>query len=159
MTSFIWTVGFGGMVKDKTRDLARRFHLSVAAKPDSQDICFVPEGGYAEVVEALRPGALRPGDIIHMDGRVLGAHQGIVNFTVGQRRGLGISGGAPIYVVGLDPETATVTVGPKEALFRDCLTVRNVNWLVQGGGGRRGHKGDGEVTLHIAASRRRCSRS
>jgi len=122
----------GAMSKDETRALARRFALPVAAKPDSQDICFVPEGAYAEVLEKLRPGASGPGPIIDQKGAVIGRHRGIINYTIGQRRGLGIAGKRPLYVVRLDPETATVVVGPKEALLLDRLTIRDLNWLGDG---------------------------
>ena len=125
----------GSLDKEGTRRLARRFNLAVAAKPDSQDICFVPQGAYASVVEALRPGACVAGDIVDTQGRVLGRHDGIINFTVGQRRGLSVAGGVPLYVVRLEPETATVVAGAKEELLKDRLTVNNVNWL-----------GDGDLT-------------
>ena len=103
----------GGLTKPETRRLAGEMGLAIAEKPDSQDICFVPEGGYARVIERLRPDAAAPGDIVHIDGRVLGGHDGIVSFTVGQRRGLGISAGAPLYVVALDAPAKTVIVGPR----------------------------------------------
>ena len=103
----------GDLPKDETRALARRFALPVAAKPDSQDICFVPSGRYAQLVERLRPEAAEPGDIVHVDGTVLGRHDGIIHFTIGQRRGLGIGTGEPLYVVRLEPETKRVIVGPK----------------------------------------------
>jgi tRNA-uridine 2-sulfurtransferase len=120
----------GRMSKDETRALARRFDLPVASKGDSQDICFLPEGRYADLLEKLRPGAIVPGDIIDLDGRVLGQHQGIVNFTVGQRRGLDIGGAAErLYVVRLDPATAHVVVGPLEALLKKEMKVARVNWL------------------------------
>jgi tRNA-specific 2-thiouridylase len=119
----------GGMSKDATRALAQRSDLPVAAKPDSQDICFVPNGSYAAVVEKLRPGAAEPGEIVHVDGRVLGRHAGIIHYTVGQRRGLGIGGGEQLYVVRLEPETRRVVVGPREALAVPELTVRELNWL------------------------------
>ena len=90
------------MPKSEVRALARELGLPVADKPDSQDICFVPQGRYTSVVERLKPGAAEPGDIVHVDGRVLGRHEGIINYTVGQRRGLGIAGAAPLYVVRLD---------------------------------------------------------
>src|SRR5688500_17224718 len=112
----------GGMSKDETRALAGRFDLPVAAKPDSQDICFVPNGSYAAVVEKLRPGAAEPGEIVHVDGRVLGRHAGIIHYTVGQRRGLGIGGGDQLYVVRLEPDTRRVIVGPREALAVPELT-------------------------------------
>jgi tRNA-specific 2-thiouridylase len=120
----------GAQPKEEVRRMAARFGLSVADKPDSQDICFVPEGSYAQVVEKLRPGALEPGDIMHLDGRRLGRHDGIINFTVGQRRGLGIGGEAePLYVVRLEPEQHRVVVGPQAALARDVVRVSAVNWL------------------------------
>jgi tRNA-specific 2-thiouridylase len=117
------------MSKDATRALAQRYDLPVAAKPDSQDICFVPNGSYAAVVEKLRPGAAEPGEIVHVDGRVLGRHAGIIHFTVGQRRGLGIGGGEHFYVVRLEPASRRVVVGPREALAVSELTVRELNWL------------------------------
>jgi len=119
----------GGMAKDQTRALAERFGLPVAAKPDSQDICFVPEGGYADMVAKIRPEACDPGDIVDLDGRVLGRHDGIVNYTVGQRRGLGISNPDPFYVVRLDPAAKHVVVGPEKALRRTRLMIGDVNWL------------------------------
>jgi len=123
----------GGMSKDETRSLAARLRLPVAAKPDSQDICFVPNGSYAAVVEKLRPGAAEPGEIVHVDGRVLGRHAGIIHYTVGQRRGLGIGDalarGVQLFVVRLEPETRRVVVGPREALAVPELTIRELNWL------------------------------
>lgn len=115
--------------KAQTRKLAVKFGLSVADKPDSQDICFVPNGSYAAVIEKLRPEAASPGDIVHLDGRVLGQHNGIINYTVGQRRGLGIGGGAPLYVVRLDADNRHVIVGPKDALATSIIPVREINWL------------------------------
>ena len=120
----------GGMPKDEVRRLAQRYVLPVAEKPDSQDICFVPNGSYARVVEKLRPEAMRPGKIVDLAGRDLGDHQGIAHFTIGQRRGIGVAAGEPLYVVGLDAETARVVVGPKEALARDRVHLSDVNWLV-----------------------------
>ena len=119
----------GDLPKDETRAVARRFGLTVAAKPDSQDICFVPNGSYTRVVEKLRPGAAEPGEIVHDDGTVLGRHDGIIQFTIGQRRGLGIGTGEPLYVVRLEPETRRVVVGPRAALARDRVSLRDVNWL------------------------------
>ncbi len=119
----------GGMKKGETRAVARRFGLKVSDKPDSQDICFVPSGGYARVIERLRPGAAEPGEIVHVDGTPLGRHDGIIHYTVGQRRGLGIGGGAALYVVRLEPEARRVVVGPREALARRRLGVRQINWL------------------------------
>ncbi|MEO0936782.1 MAG: tRNA 2-thiouridine(34) synthase MnmA [Pseudomonadota bacterium] len=116
--------------KNDTRALAERYGLPVAMKPDSQDICFVPNGDYAAVIRKLRPEAAAPGEIVHADGRVLGAHDGIVNYTIGQRRGLGIGGLAePLYVVRLDAETRRVIVGPKEMLATRTVPVRQINWL------------------------------
>ncbi|TQV74331.1 tRNA 2-thiouridine(34) synthase MnmA [Denitrobaculum tricleocarpae] len=120
----------GGMPKTETRVLAERMGLEVADKPDSQDICFVPNGSYASVVEKLRPGAIEPGEIVHVDGRVLGRHEGIIKYTIGQRRGIGIGGTAePLFVVRLEPEAHRVVVGPKEALARDVVRIGQVNWL------------------------------
>jgi tRNA-specific 2-thiouridylase len=119
----------GGMPKAATRAIARRHDLPVAAKPDSQDICFVPNGDYAAVVAKLRPEAHAPGEIVDLDGTVLGRHDGIARFTVGQRRGLGIANDAPLYVVRLEPARARVVVGPRAALARDRVILRAVNWL------------------------------
>src|SRR5436305_8258450 len=122
----------GDMTKAQTRDLARRFGLSVADKHDSQDICFVPTGRYTEVIERLKPGAAEPGDIVDLDGRVLGRHSGIIHFTVGQRRGIGVAAGHPLYVVRLDAPTCRVIVGPREALRTSRMRLRDVNWLGAG---------------------------
>nr|WP_137389168.1 tRNA 2-thiouridine(34) synthase MnmA [Rhodoligotrophos defluvii] len=119
----------GGLRKAEVRALAEHFGLPVAAKPDSQDICFVPDGRYVSVIERLRPEALQPGDIVHVDGRILGRHQGIIHYTIGQRRGLNVSGAEPLYVVSLDRARQTVVVGPREALACDRLALREVNWL------------------------------
>jgi tRNA-specific 2-thiouridylase len=116
--------------KNATRELAERYGLPVADKPDSQDICFVPDGNYASVIEKLRPGAAEPGEIVHADGRVLGRHEGVIHYTIGQRRGLGIGGlSEPLYVVKLDVETKQVVVGPKSLLATRTIPVREVNWL------------------------------
>jgi len=116
--------------KAETRALAARHGLAVADKPDSQDICFVPNGNYAAVIEKLRPGAADPGEIVEMDGNVLGQHRGVIHYTIGQRRGLGIGGlSDPLYVVRLDPATRRVVVGPKEALQSRVVPVREINWL------------------------------
>jgi len=119
----------GALPKSETRELARAFGLAVADKHDSQDICFVPSGRYAEVIERLKPGAAAPGDIVHVDGRVLGRHDGIIHYTVGQRRGLGVSVGEPLFVVRLDAENGRVVVGPRAALFTRRLALKDVNWL------------------------------
>jgi tRNA-specific 2-thiouridylase len=131
----------GDRTKAETRDLARRFGLSVADKHDSQDICFVPTGHYADVIERLRPEAAVPGEIVDLDGRVLGRHDGIIHFTVGQRRGLGVATGAPLYVVRLDAASRRVVVGPREALRTSRIRLREVNWL-------------GDATIQQALERR-----
>jgi tRNA-specific 2-thiouridylase len=119
----------GDKTKAETRALAARFGLPVAEKADSQDICFVPTGRYAEVIERLRPGAAREGAIIHADGRVLGRHAGVMHYTVGQRKGLGIAGGEPLYVLRLDAERAEVIVGPRSALEISDIVLGELNWL------------------------------
>ncbi|MEO0786097.1 MAG: tRNA 2-thiouridine(34) synthase MnmA [Pseudomonadota bacterium] len=128
----------GGLPKTDVRDLAERYALPVASKPDSQDICFVPDGNYADVVKRLRPGAGRGGDIVHLDGRVLGSHNGVIHYTVGQRRGLGIATGEPLYVVKIDAPNRRVIVGPQDALATAGLSLEELNWL-------------GETTLEAAA--------
>lgn len=116
--------------KAETRALAARHGLAVADKPDSQDICFVPNGNYAAVIEKLRPGAAEPGEIVDLDGNVLGHHRGVIHYTVGQRRGLGIGGPAgPLHVVRLDPAARRVVVGPRTALQSRRVAVRGINWL------------------------------
>lgn len=119
----------GGMAKPDVRQHAARHGLEIAEKPDSQDICFVPTGSYRQLVEKLRPGALTPGDIVHIDGRVMGRHDGIINFTVGQRRGIGIADAEPLYVIRLDAGQNRVWVGPKDALACDRVWLNEVNWL------------------------------
>ena len=122
----------GDMTKPEARDLARRFGLEVADKHDSQDICFVPTGRYTDIISRLKPNAMEPGDIVDLDGNLLGTHQGIAHFTVGQRKGLGIASGHPLYVVKLDAVTRRVVVGPREALRMDRITLRDVNWIGDG---------------------------
>jgi tRNA-specific 2-thiouridylase len=119
----------GDMTKAETRRAAREFGLAVAEKSDSQDICFVPHGRYADVIERLKPGAGEAGEIVHIDGRVLGRHEGIIHYTIGQRRGIGVAAGEPLYVVHLDPHRRRVIVGPREALSTRRLHLRAVNWL------------------------------
>ncbi len=120
----------GGLTKDQTRDLAGRYDLPVAAKPDSQDICFVPGGRYADVVRKIRPDAAEPGDIVDLSGSVIGAHGGVIDFTVGQRRGLGIEQSMdPLYVIRIEPETRRIVVGPRDALATATIAVSGVNWL------------------------------
>jgi len=128
----------GDFAKSEVRALARRYGLNVAEKPDSQDICFVPSGRYAQVVERLAPQAVVPGEIVHVDGRVLGRHAGVVNYTVGQRRGLGLgsskaaNASEPLYVVRIDAARAKVVVGPREALETSAAALRDVNWIGPG---------------------------
>ncbi len=124
----------GEMSKKETRALAERFNLPVASKPDSQDICFVPNGDYASVVSKLRPGAIDPGEIVDLQGNVLGQHEGIIHFTVGQRKGLNIGtrdgeSNAPLYVIRVDATAKRVYVGPKEALAQINVPLREINWL------------------------------
>ncbi len=119
----------GGLRKEETRALATKFNLATAEKPDSQDICFVPTGGYAKVIEKLRPGASEPGEIVHVDGHVLGAHSGIIHYTVGQRKGLGGGSGEPLYVIRLDAPNRRVIVGPRTALARHRFRIKELNWL------------------------------
>ena len=115
--------------KDETRALARELGLCVAEKPDSQDICFVPQGRYGDLIERLKPGAAEAGEIVHVDGRVLGRHRGVIHYTVGQRRGLGLAAGEPLYVVRIDAARARVVVGPRAALATTRIAVRDLNWL------------------------------
>jgi len=122
----------GDMTKPQARELARRFGLEVADKQDSQDICFVPTGRYTDVIGRLRPNAVQPGDIVDLGGRIIGRHEGIVHFTVGQRRGLGIASTAPLYVVRLDAASRRVVVGPREALRMDRIALRDINWIGDG---------------------------
>lgn len=119
----------GDLGKAQTRALAREFGLDIADKHDSQDICFVPNGRYADIIERLRPKAVLPGDIVHADGRVMGKHNGIIHFTVGQRKGLGIATGEPLYVVKLDADNARVIVGPRDMLATSAVTLGDLNWI------------------------------
>ncbi|MBO42182.1 MAG: tRNA 2-thiouridine(34) synthase MnmA [Rhodospirillaceae bacterium] len=123
----------GSLPKSDTRAHAIRFDLPVAEKPDSQDICFVPNGSYANIVEKLRPGAIEAGDIVDLEGNVIGHHEGIIRFTIGQRRGLGIGGrdenSEPLYVIRLEPSLKRVVVGPREALAVNAISLKEVNWL------------------------------
>ena len=138
----------GDRTKAETRELARHYGLTVADKHDSQDICFVPTGHYAQVIERLRPGAAGPGDIVDLDGRVLGHHDGIIHFTVGQRRGLGIATGSPLYVVRLDAPSRRVVVGPREALRTSRIRLREINWL-----GDRAIESHPEVFVKVRSTR------
>jgi tRNA-uridine 2-sulfurtransferase len=122
----------GNLTKPETRSLAAELELPVAAKPDSQDICFVPSGDYAAIIRKLRPESGEPGEIVHADGRVLGTHDGIINFTVGQRKGLRIAAGEPLFVVRIDAAARRIIVGPRDMLRTTLLGLRDVNWI--GGG-------------------------
>jgi len=119
----------GDLTKAQTRELAREFGLAIADKQDSQDICFVPSGRYTDIIERLKPGAARSGDIVDLDGKVLGRHDGIIHFTIGQRKGLGIATGQPLYVVRLDADSGRVVVGPREALRMHRIDLRDLNWI------------------------------
>jgi tRNA-specific 2-thiouridylase len=142
----------GDMTKPQTRELARQFDLSVADKQDSQDICFVPSGRYTDVIERLKPNALEPGEIVDLDGHVIGRHEGIVHFTIGQRRGLGIAASAPLYVIKLDAVTRRVIVGPREALRMHRIVLRDINWI--GGGSLERAVGDGlELFVRVRSTR------
>jgi tRNA-specific 2-thiouridylase len=132
----------GDLTKAQVREHARAFGLAVADKHDSQDICFVPQGHYADIIQRLQPGAAEAGEIVDIDGRVLGQHNGIIHFTVGQRRGLGVATGSPLYVVRLDAERRRVIVGPREALRMSRIALRDVNWI-----------GDGDIETALAARR------
>lgn len=125
----------GGWEKETTREHAERLGLVTANKPDSQDICFVPHGDYAKVVKKIRPEAENPGNIVDQGGRILGKHQGIIHYTIGQRRGIGIGGGisennAPFYVIEVRAQSNEVVVGPKEALARNIICIQDCNWLI-----------------------------
>lgn len=119
----------GDLSKEEVRGHARRLGLTLHDKPESQDICFVPDGDYARLVREQRPEVFRPGAIRHVDGRVLGEHEGLAHYTIGQRRGLRVAVGRPLYVIGLDPTTDTVIVGPREALLATAATAAQVSWL------------------------------
>ncbi|WP_029352566.1 tRNA 2-thiouridine(34) synthase MnmA [Bosea sp. 117] len=119
----------GETTKPEVRALAERFSLKVADKPDSQDICFVPNGHYTAIVEKLRPEAAEPGEIVHLDGRVLGRHNGVMRYTIGQRKGLGIPSHEPLYVIGIDAAARRVLIGPRSALGVSVVRIGDVNWL------------------------------
>jgi tRNA-uridine 2-sulfurtransferase len=119
----------GGFTKEETRKLAASFGLITADKPDSQDICFIPDGNYREVIAKINPNANEKGKILHVDGFELGEHEGIINYTIGQRRGLGISSDEPLYVIKIDPESKIVYVGPESRLNGTEFIIKEVNWL------------------------------
>ncbi len=143
----------GDRTKAETRELARQYGLAIAEKHDSQDICFVPTGHYADIIERLKPGSAEPGTIVDLDGKVLGEHSGIIHFTVGQRRGLKLAGGTPLYVVKLDAEQRRVIVGPRDALRTTGIVLRDVNWI--GGGDLDAQLADDrlEVFVKVRSSR------
>ncbi len=143
----------GDMGKAKTRELARSFGLAIADKHDSQDICFVPSGRYTDVIERLKPGAAQAGDVVDMDGKILGRHDGIIHFTIGQRRGLKIAGPAPLYVVALDAAAQRVVVGPREALTMRRIALRDVNWIGEGALDRVLDAGKIEVFVKVRSTR------
>jgi len=122
----------GGLPKPAVREGAAALGLSVADKPDSQDICFVPEGRYTTLIDRLRPQGAEPGDIVHLDGRVLGRHEGVTRYTIGQRRGLNVAVGDPLFVVRIDADARQVVVGPREALLTRALTLKETNWIGDG---------------------------
>jgi tRNA-uridine 2-sulfurtransferase len=119
----------GGMPKPEVRRAAAELGLAIAEKPDSQDICFVPEGRYTTVIDRIRPQGAVPGEIVHLDGRVLGRHEGVTRYTIGQRRGLNVAVGDPLYVVKIDAEAKQVIVGPREALLTSGIILKEINWL------------------------------
>ena len=139
----------GGLPKSETRALANELGLRVAEKPDSQDICFVPNGKYQDIVQKLRPGAIEPGQVVHVDGRVMGEHNGVINFTVGQRRGLGIATGEPLFVVRLDAPNKRVIVGPREELGVTRIALKEVNWIGDGETWRDGQ----DVLVRVRSTR------
>jgi tRNA-specific 2-thiouridylase len=141
----------GDMTKAETRELARKFGLSVADKHDSQDICFVPTGRYTDIIERLKPHAVEPGEIVDLNGRVLGRHEGIVHFTVGQRRGLGIAAAEPLYVIRLEADAHRVVVGPRQALRTRSIALRDINWIGDGALPRAGEAR--EIYVRVRSTR------
>jgi tRNA-specific 2-thiouridylase len=137
----------GDLPKSEVRAAAGALGLAVADKPDSQDICFVPEGKYSTLIDKLRPHAAGAGEIVHLDGRVLGRHEGVSRYTVGQRRGLNVAVGDPLFVVKLDPSNKRVIVGPREALLTRALTLSEINWL----GDQPSLEAAAEVSLPVLA--------
>jgi len=121
----------GGQSKEHTRELAHQMGLDVAGKPDSQDICFVPNGDYRTVINKIRPDASKAGKFVHVDGFDLGMHKGIINYTIGQRRGVGVAFGKPLYVIKIDPKENIVYLGPESALVKTRFLVTDVNWIAK----------------------------
>jgi tRNA-specific 2-thiouridylase len=119
----------GGMLKDETREIAKNLDLNVADKPDSQDICFVPNGDYASVIQKFRPDSFKKGNIKNLDGEVIGVHDGIINFTIGQRKGIGVSNNNPLYVLKINSKQNEIIVGPKEKLGKKEISLKNLNLL------------------------------
>lgn len=120
----------GGYTKEQTRALAKQYNLETSDKPDSQDICFVPDGDYKKIIEKLRPGALEKGNILDIDGKVIGEHNGIINYTIGQRRGIGVGGHEPLYVIKIDAQNKSITVGPEQYLRKIKFHITDTNWLI-----------------------------
>ncbi len=120
----------GGMLKDETREIAKKLELNVADKPDSQDICFVPNGDYASVIQKFKPESLQKGNIKDLNGKVIGVHEGIINFTIGQRKGIKVSDKNPIYVIKINSSNNEIIVGPKEKLGKKLINLNNLNLLV-----------------------------
>ena len=143
----------GELGKAQTRELARSFGLAIADKQDSQDICFVPTGRYTDIIERLKPGAAAAGEVVDMDGKVLGRHDGIIHFTIGQRKGLKIAGPAPLYVVALDADKQRVIVGPREALTMRRIALRDVNWIGDSALDRALEAGRIEVFVKVRSTR------
>ena len=119
----------GGMMKNQTREIAKKLNLNVADKPDSQDICFVPNGDYVSVIQKFRPDAFKKGNIKNLDGKVIGIHDGIVNFTIGQRRGIKIADKDPLYVIEINSDNNEIIVGPKEKLIKKYIKLKKINLL------------------------------
>jgi tRNA-specific 2-thiouridylase len=143
----------GALPKPAVRAAAEALGLAVADKPDSQDICFVPEGRYSTLIDKLRPEAAGEGDIVHLDGRVLGRHGGVSRFTVGQRRGLNVALGEPLFVVSLNPAVRQVTVGPREALLALSLQLKEINWLSDGAGLNDAARAGAPVLAQVRSTR------
>lgn len=119
----------GSLTKDETRNVAKLYELNVAEKPDSQDICFVPNGDYASVIQKFRPDSFKKGNIKNLDGDVIGVHDGIINFTIGQRKGIGVSNDNPLYVLKINSEQNEIIVGPKEKLGKKEISLKDLNLL------------------------------